>query len=208
MTLSYPGRPHERRHGPARYTNFVSFKPWLRDEFAFRCVYCLGRERWNPSGHAAFGIDHVAPQSARPDLICVYINLVYACLECNSSKRDLVLPDPCAVSLGLWLSIAINGRVIPAPGADMTTFALLVETLALNAPHRVEFRRRMVRLAQTVALRPNDPAIREQYSAFFGYPADLPNLAVLRPPGGNSHPDGVRDSYYRKRAEDRLAEPY
>src|SRR6266568_2747876 len=98
MTLRYPQLPHERRHGPAGYAEFISFKPWLRDEFAFRCVYCLVRERWNPSGAAGFGIDHILSQSVRPDLIGVYTNVVYACLECNAWKRDVLLPDPCAVS--------------------------------------------------------------------------------------------------------------
>src|SRR5436309_202187 len=39
--FAYPHEAHQRRHGPAGYTNYQSYKPWLRDEFAFRCVYCL-----------------------------------------------------------------------------------------------------------------------------------------------------------------------
>ena len=41
----YPAAAHVRLHGP-QYTESASYKPWLRDEFAFRCVYCLWRERW------------------------------------------------------------------------------------------------------------------------------------------------------------------
>ena len=40
----YPASPHVRRHGPMGYADHASFRPWLRDEFAFRCVYCLRRE--------------------------------------------------------------------------------------------------------------------------------------------------------------------
>lgn len=41
---------HFRRHGPRGYADLRHFKPWLRDEFQFRCVYCLIRERWHPDG--------------------------------------------------------------------------------------------------------------------------------------------------------------
>lgn len=40
--LAYPANSHERRHGPLGYVDYKSYKPWLRDEFTFRCVYCLG----------------------------------------------------------------------------------------------------------------------------------------------------------------------
>jgi hypothetical protein len=65
MTVSapfaYPVTAHERRHSPAGYVDYQNYKPWLRDEFTFRCVYCLERERWYPSGAAAFSVDHVVP---------------------------------------------------------------------------------------------------------------------------------------------------
>jgi hypothetical protein len=33
------------------YADTDSYRPWLRDEFAFRCVFCLVREQWeNPVG--------------------------------------------------------------------------------------------------------------------------------------------------------------
>ena len=43
--FEYPSSPHRRRHGPLGYADYASFRPWLRDEFSFRCVYCLLRER-------------------------------------------------------------------------------------------------------------------------------------------------------------------
>ena len=39
--FAYPTTPHTRRHGPRGYKNYKEYKPFLRDEFAFRCVYCL-----------------------------------------------------------------------------------------------------------------------------------------------------------------------
>ena len=55
----YPSRPHLRKHGPRGYRTAVDFRPWLRDEFLFRCVYCLERE---------------------------YDNLLYVCQACNLRK--------------------------------------------------------------------------------------------------------------------------
>ncbi|MEX0819011.1 MAG: hypothetical protein WD070_05450 [Pirellulaceae bacterium] len=52
----YPTRPHIRRHGPV-YTAYESYRPWLRDEFSFRCVYCLKREQWGVV-RGTFDIDH------------------------------------------------------------------------------------------------------------------------------------------------------
>jgi hypothetical protein len=42
-------------------------KPWLRDDFSFRCVSCLCRETWFPDGEAYFGCDHVRPRSRAPE---------------------------------------------------------------------------------------------------------------------------------------------
>jgi hypothetical protein len=81
MSFRYPDTPHGRKHGPTGYDTYKTYKEWLRDEFAFRCVYCLERERWYPSGSAAFAVDHVRPKGL-PEyahLVCDYENLVYAC---------------------------------------------------------------------------------------------------------------------------------
>jgi hypothetical protein len=50
MAFIYPHHPHVRRHSPRGYRDYRSYKPWLRDEFDFRCVYCLWRERWCADG--------------------------------------------------------------------------------------------------------------------------------------------------------------
>jgi hypothetical protein len=33
--FTYPAEPHRRRHGPQGYADAASYRPWLRDEFAF-----------------------------------------------------------------------------------------------------------------------------------------------------------------------------
>src|SRR3990167_9427940 len=94
--LEYPADRHERCHGPLGYADYKSFKPWLRDDFHFRCFYCLWRESWCADGDGSFGVDHVRPRASHPELSCDYDNLVYACCRCNSVKQDSPLPvDPC-----------------------------------------------------------------------------------------------------------------
>ncbi|MCU0704218.1 MAG: hypothetical protein MUF18_09615 [Fimbriiglobus sp.] len=74
--FTYPDRPHGRRHGPVGYADYTSYRPWLRDEFAFRCVYCLRRETWGRV-FGEFAVDHFLPVKHRPDLTTVYTNLLY-----------------------------------------------------------------------------------------------------------------------------------
>jgi 5-methylcytosine-specific restriction endonuclease McrA len=89
----YPDTPHVRRHGPQGYAAAESFRPWLRDEFAFRCVYCLQREVWG-TVRAVYALDHFHPVAKHPDAELDYDNLLYACAGCNAAKRDRVIPDP------------------------------------------------------------------------------------------------------------------
>ena len=61
--FAYPETAHECRHGPRGYLDDGHYKPWLRDEFAFRCVYCRCREVWFPDGDRNFSVEHVQPTS-------------------------------------------------------------------------------------------------------------------------------------------------
>jgi hypothetical protein len=76
--FTYPPQAHVRRHGPAGYQDYASYRPWLRDEFTFRCVYCLIRECWGRRT-GEFDLDHFVPQSLDPEAEVVYDNLLYAC---------------------------------------------------------------------------------------------------------------------------------
>jgi hypothetical protein len=106
----YPLKPHQRRHGPRGYLDYTSYKPWLRDEFVFRCVYCLTRERWQSDGHESFGADHFNPQAVQPALRNDYNNLFYVCCSCNAARNWLLLPlNPTQDALGDHLQIALDG---------------------------------------------------------------------------------------------------
>ncbi len=64
--FEYPKTPLVRRHEPDGYKDYRRFRPWLRDEFWFRCAFCLHREPWPTTSE--FEIDHRIPVSERPDL--------------------------------------------------------------------------------------------------------------------------------------------
>ena len=64
MIFDYSERQEERRHGPANDAASESYRPWLRDEFDFRCVYCLKRETWGQIT-SEFELDHFEPQACR-----------------------------------------------------------------------------------------------------------------------------------------------
>ena len=89
----YRGQALIRRHGPAGYKDYRSYRPWLRDEFAFRCVYCLVREQWGRMT-GEFDLDHFLPQVTHPAQAVEYDNLLYACGTCNLRKGAGLLPDP------------------------------------------------------------------------------------------------------------------
>src|SRR5271170_7235950 len=98
--FSFPPSVPERKHGPAGYENYQEYKDWLRDEFVFRCVYCLERERWYPNGAASFAVEHILSKARYPHLECVYENLAYGCSRCNSFKQEFETLDPIRVALG------------------------------------------------------------------------------------------------------------
>lgn len=200
-----PTDPHTRRHAPAGYSDYKEFKDWLRDEFAFRCVYCLQRERWSRDGAAVFGVDHVVPQSspAGAALVCVYGNLVYACNRCNALRQDCPLPvRPEIDPLSPHLTITASGAL----AATTPEGEELIELLHLNAPAAVAERRRIANILAEFATDPAAPIHRENYLRAFGYPDDLPDLAAKRPPDGNALAANARACHFALLAAGQLPE--
>src|SRR5579872_364747 len=62
----HPSQQLARRHGPRGYAVSRSYRPWLRDEFSFRCVYCQIREQWGRLT-GEFDLDHFLPQRHNTD---------------------------------------------------------------------------------------------------------------------------------------------
>ncbi len=110
--FAYPSERHLRRHGPRGYADSQHFKPWLRDEFQFRCVYCLIRERWHPDGDSGFSVEHLRPRSRSPELVAEYDNLFYACCRCNAAKQDLEgILNPATEPLASHLLVSSEGAI-------------------------------------------------------------------------------------------------
>jgi hypothetical protein len=196
--FTYPAAPHVRRHGPQGYADHESYRPWVRDEFAFRCVYCLLRETWGPF-KGVYALDHFLPIAARPDLALEYDNLLYACVSCNLSKGSMRTPDPLSGLLDPAVKVSEDGRI----HADTPQARKLIDQLGLNRPQLQEFRELWIRIVRLAAQ--HDPAL---FRRLMGYPADLPDLSTLRPPGGNTRPDGLTQTHLVRRQRGELPDTY
>jgi hypothetical protein len=200
MTLPfvYPSTPLQRRHGPQGYADYASYRPWLRDEFTFRCVYCLLREQWGRL-RGTFDIDHFLPVAQYPAKVCDYDNLLHACATCNLAKGNRVLPDPLTVLTSATVRVAEDGTI----HTDDPEAAQLIEMLGLDSEESTEFRLLWIGIVALAAR--HDTAL---YERLLSLPDDLRDLGRLRPPGGNTRPKGVDTSYFRLRERGQLPATY
>lgn len=196
--FEYPTEPHVRRHGPVGYEEYDSDRDWLRDEFTFRCVYCLHREQWYGRG-ATFHIDHFSPVAINQAGKCDYANLLYVCATCNESKKAILgIPDPCTVAFHDCLRVRDDGRV-EALNADGEK---LNQALRLNSESNVRNRSRWMRNLER--MRTANPAL---YREYMGFPNDLPDLRRKRVPN-NTKPEGAVNCYFALRERGLLAAMY
>lgn len=186
MIFDYPPARLTRRHGPSGYSESERFRPWLRDEFDFRCVYCLERETWTKLVRA-FEIDHVTPVSRSPDLVLNYENLVYACARCNSIKSDQLVPDPFIGLNGSTINVTSDGSVI----GETREARLLIHQLDLNSPAMIEWRQLKLEYERLAN------ANQARMQSLKAVPADPPDLSKLRPKA-NSRPEGIAESWFAK----------
>jgi len=204
LPFKYPIAPHNRKHGPSGYANYSEYKPWLRDEFSFRCVYCLEREMWYPNRASSFSVDHIEPQSTNALRICDYDNLLYSCARRNSAKREWTILNPTTVAFAKHLSVMEDGSIqaLSTEGQDM------IDLLHLDKPPAINNRRYYLSLLDLKRQYPNEASVHQLFLQGFGFPPDLPDLADLRPPGGNSRTSGTEDCHYALRVREALSEVY
>jgi hypothetical protein len=192
----YPAGAHERRHGPQGYENAITYRPWLRDEFTFRCVYCLHREQW-ARVIGEFDVEHFQPQVNRPELGLTYDNLLYACHTCNLLKGKKALPDPSQVLTAEAARVnpdgSIEGR---SPDARR-----LIAILGLDSDSYRRWRSVWMRNVELAEAYDQDHVRR-----MMGFPDDLPRLD--QSPPVNTRPEGVQQSWYAKRQWGELPEVY
>jgi len=182
----YPDQLLIRKHGPAGYSKHGPYRDWLRDEFRFRCVFCLMREQWSPV-KGSYDIDHFQPQMLRPDLVTEYSNLLYACHTCNLGKSSRLVPDPARCIYGECLGVDDDGSVYPLDENG----EILIDELDLDATSRVAFRKLWLDIIRMAVESGNQSCLTRA----LGLPDDLPDLASLRPPGGNMRAGGVKHSW-------------
>jgi len=197
VIFAYPETRAERVHGPAGYALYESFRPWLRDEFTFRCVYCLKRETWGQVT-GEFELDHFQPQSLAPDLSLDYFNLVYACRRCNSVKLDQSVDD----AFEFFSSDSVVALPDGVIASDQPQTKRLLQQLDLNSPKLKKWRVMWMRIVSLAKERDAN-----LYGQLAGFPEDLPNLGRLRP-ASNSRPDGIELCWYAKRERGQLPKTY
>ncbi len=196
--FDYPPTQHIRRHGPKGYASPAGFRPWVRDEFAFRCVFCLCREAWSRIP-GMYEIDHFHPVAHHPGLTTDYDNLLYACATCNNIKRDRDIPDPLNFFTAAHVDIKADGTMT----ANSAEAARLIDIIRLNNQRSREFRKMWMDIVRIV--QENDLVL---YRQLMGFPRDLPDLKRLKPPDGNSRPEGITQSYFELRKREELPETY
>ncbi len=193
----YPAKPHVHRHGPAGYSTLESFRPWLRDEFDFRCVYCLKREQWGLV-RRIYDIDHFLPQATHSTVGHEYGNLLYSCATCNAAKRDVAAPNPSVCLIERHLTVDEDGSITgKTPDA-----VRLIRILGLDGPEYCEFRRLWIDIV--VLAQKYNHAL---WTNLMKYPDRLPDLARLRPPE-NTRPEGIRQSCFARKQRAELPATY
>ena len=197
MIFDYPDQREERRHGPSGYASYPRYRPWLRDEFDFRCVYCLKRETWGQVT-GEFDLDHFEPQSVNPRRQLDYLNLVYACRRCNSVKRDQSVGDPFRLLHAENVATRPDGSLYTQ---DRET-RRLIRQLDLNSPRLKKWRSMWMRMVTLAEERE-----AEIYYQLVGFPDDLPDLGKLRPPH-NHRREGLEECWFARRGRGELPDVY
>jgi len=188
LIFDYPNQRKERRHGPAGYASYRRYRPWLRDEFCFRCVYCLKRETWGQVTRE-FELDHFEPQSVNPRRRLDYLNLVYACRRCNSVKLDQTVDN----SFDLLHSENVATRPDGSLHARDGVTQRLIRQLDLNSPRVKSWRIMWMRIVTLAEERD-----AKLYHQLVGFPDDLPDLSKLRPPQ-NDRKEGLEECWFVRR---------
>jgi hypothetical protein len=187
---------------PRTYSDYTTYRPFLRRDFRNRCAYCL-RHEYHLGGEANCNIDHHRPVKGpygRPDLINVYSNLYWSCAECNQNKGD-IWPDPEEEAGGfrfidpcnpeddhdLHLQVHTDGTMEPLTPAGQYTF----DNLKLWCDQLTFFRARCYRLQLFIAdkrallsTKTVSPEIREALESALAEAEEFINPPVFDRPRG------------------------
>jgi hypothetical protein len=205
--FAYPEEPHRHRHGPVDYGKPGDYREWVRDEWAFRCVYCLRRERWMP-GSRFWEVDHILPRKGHEELVLDYNNLTYACRCCNGTKLKKIVPNPCKKAYAKLVWVDEGGYIHHRNKQGKK----LIEALGLDGGEPTEMRMDILQRIQAAKkLPPNDPDRKAMLDRCLGYPPRemLPDLVNHKPkPKHNARPDGVHQSHRARKDRGELPDYY
>lgn len=196
--FEYPETSHARRHGPRGYADYTSYRPWLRDEFTFRCVYCLKREQWGRES-GDFDLDHFRCQAKNPEAGLEYDNLLYSCHQCNQRKGAKDVPDPCSALTADRVCLLPDGTLY----AESRDAKQLIDKLCLNSKGAKNWRLMWTRIVELA-----EEHDREHWRRLMRFPEDLPDLSRLQRSKNNLRPEGIEQSYFARRQRGELAETY
>jgi hypothetical protein len=156
------------------------------------------REQWGKVT-GEFDIEHFLPQVNHPEKVLDYDNLLFSCRTCNLLKGARELPDPFLTLTTEQLRVQPNGTI-----EGITKEAKrIIRVLGLDSDSYNRWRQVWIRNVE-LALEHD----RAQFVRLMGFPEDLPDLAALRPPKGNSRPDGVDRSWLTRRDRGDLPRTY
>ena len=149
----YPEAKHRRRLSPGPFSDYRTFKPYLREEFRGKCVYCRVPDGlMKPEG---FCVEHYRPRKRFPELECAYTNLFYACNGCNNKKgiywpsgeesaKGIVLLNPCDMVMSEH--VRFRGATV-MPRSKQGEF--FIDWLQLNELRSVKYRSYLLALIKS-----------------------------------------------------------
>jgi hypothetical protein len=101
------------------------------------------------------------------------------------------LLDPASEAFGNHIEVGDDGRSVGLTVEGK----ILVKQLHLDSSPAIDNRLDAIKLYQLYEEMPHHPLVREKYLRHFGFPDNLPNLAILRP-DRKSVANSARNSYY------------
>ena len=140
-------------------------------------------------------VEHFQPTSLSPQQHLNYDNLLYACARCNRAKGFQSIPSTERSFIDANIKVQSDGTIVGYSPDALS----LIEKLRLNGASMVHFRRIWLEIIALAAR--FDPELHNQ---LMGFPDDLPDLSLLRPPDGNSRPEGIEKSYFVRRERGEL----
>lgn len=146
---------HSRTQAPPLYNDYKKYKPYLRTEFDYACVYCNCTEP-EQGGVKKFQADHYKPQKKFKKLINKYTNLFYCCPDCNRSKWSYwpnmiqkiakkIIVNPCDFDIDQHIDKTTTTWVGTSKEGEWT-----VERLRLDSELNVKIRNRRIKRIEMI----------------------------------------------------------